>query len=827
MNKLIITFLVYTFGLSKLLAEPPKLHFIENKGQWSEEFIFKKPLGNGQVYFEKNKLSFFLADFGSLSHPPHSGDAHYKPEHVNVDGPASYDYYSFTFLGSEEPECVEGKGRRLTKVNYLRGDKPDNWFGNVATYESVLYGDIYSGIDAVFSQYNNYLKYDFHVAPNSCPEQIMLGYENVGNMHINEGRLIVNTEVGYVQELKPYAYQIIEGEIIAIPCEYVLKDNMVHFQFPEGYETNVELVIDPILIFSTYSGSTYDNWGNTATFDSLGNLYSGGMVTTARGMDFPITSGAYQETFGGGTWDAAILKYDSAGQELLYATYLGGAGNEIPQSLVVDSEGDLLILGTTSSVDFPITNGSTFKGGTSIEPIGGVDFNGTDIFVTKLSEDGSELLASTYLGGTGNDGVNFISGKLNDPDTDKEESPLARNYGDQLRGDVFTDSKNDVYIASNTLSSDFLIADNILNTFQGGSLDAALVKLSGDLSVLWSRFIGGSGADAAYSIKVNSVDEVVISGGTNSNDISDMNTGWQNSNAGNIDGWIKKFSSDGSVLIEGTYLGTAAYDQSYFIDIDSEDNIYTFGQTQGVFPITGSVYTEVNGGQFLQKYSSDLTQLLLSTTFGSGGNTPDISPTAFLVNECNNIYFAGWGGATNIARISSSVSRNFVGGDTFGLRTSEDAIDRITSGNDFYLMVLSGDAQDFLYGTFFGGEASNTHVDGGTSRFDKNGIVYHSVCAGCGGLESDFPATPGAYSEINNSSNCNNAAFKFDLASLRARFNTNSITFDNSGISSICLGDVFILENQSIGGELFEWDFDDGSPIISRTDTTFIQHIYQ
>ncbi|MEM7108527.1 MAG: PKD domain-containing protein, partial [Bacteroidota bacterium] len=412
----------------------------------------------------------------------------------------------------------------------------------------------------------------------------------------------------------------------------------------------------------------------------------------------------------------------------------------------------------------------------------------------------------------------------------KQESPIARNYGDQLRGDIFADSADNVYIASNSLSSDFLESENVLNTFHGGNIDATIVKMNSELNVLWSRFIGGTGDDAAYSVKVNSMNEIIISGGTTSNDISEMDTGWQPSNAGGIDGWIQKYSSDGTALTQGTYLGTINYDQSYFIDIDTEDNIFTFGQTQGVFPIVGDVYVEPNGGQFLQKYSSDLSQLLLSTTFGSGSNSPDISPTAFLVNDCNNIYFAGWGGRTNQADIeinNEMITRNFVGGDTFGLTVSSDAIDPITSGNDFYLMVLSGDAGEFLYGTFFGGERSATHVDGGTSRFDKNGIVYHAVCAGCGRFVDDFPATPGAFSETNNSQNCNNAAFKFDLATLRARFNTNSITFNNPGLSRICLGDPLVLVNQSIGGEVFEWDFNDGSALVSRTDTTSIQYTYQ
>src|SRR5690606_33423188 len=223
-----------------------------------------------------------------------------------------------------------------------------------------------------------------------------------------------------------------------------------------GYDECLELIIDPILIFSAYSGSTMDNWGNTATYDARGNVYSGGMVSNDDfPSGFPVTPGAYQVAYAGGSWDIGILKYDSAGSELLYCTFIGGNGTETPQSLVVNSSGELLILGATGSSDFPVTNGSEFKGGENIDPLWGVPYlQGTDIFIAKLSPNGDKLLGATYLGGTSNDGVNLISGVMYSQLV-KEDSPLARNYGDQLRGDIITDDDDFVYIASNTLSNDF------------------------------------------------------------------------------------------------------------------------------------------------------------------------------------------------------------------------------------------------------------------------------------------------------------------------------------------------------------------------------------
>ena len=144
----------------------------------------------------------------------------------------------------------------------------------------------------------------------------------------------------------------------------------------------------------------------------------------------------------------------------------------------------------------------------------------------------------------------------------------------------------------------------------------------------------------------------------------------------------------------------------------------------------------------------------MSTVFGSGSQSPDISPTAFLVDVCNRIYISGWGGLTNSVPYGG-------GGNTSGLIITNDAIQSSTDSSDFYILIMEEDASSLTFATFYGGNISAEHVDGGTSRFDKKGVVYQSVCAGCQG-NSDFPTTPNAYSVTNNSFGCNNAVFKFN-----------------------------------------------------------------
>jgi hypothetical protein len=566
------------------------------------------------------------------------------------------------------------------------------------------------------------------------------------------------------------------------------------------------------LIFSTFSGSTADNWGSTATPGERGTLYSSGIVRYALGGEFPATPGAFQTTYGG-NYDVALLKYDSTGSQLLYASFLGGSSNETPHSLVRDYNDDLLVLGTTSSANFPITAGAyqtAFAGGTPVfSDVIERYPSGSDLFVARISADGAQLKACTYLGGSLNDGLNAWPG------------PLTRNYGDEMRGDIITDSLGFVYVCSVTASADFPAVDGLARPFAGNT-DAVVVKMAPNLDgLVWASFIGGNDYDAGYSIKLDSLLNIIVSGGTTSADFPVTPTAYQPAYAGNVDGWIAKISPSGQTILAATYTGTQEYDQVYFVDLNAQNEVFVFGQTTGPIPVTPGVYHNPNSGQFIQRFTPDLSGLIYSTVFGSGIGMPNISPTAFMVNQCNNVYAAGWGGVINSLRgYWPNTSR------TTGMPVTPDAIQTQTNGSDFYFIVLTEDADELLYASFLGGPQTWVHVDGGTSRFDKTGIVYHAVCAGCFGGYDDFPTTPGAWSNTNNSLNCNNAAFKFDLATLRARLQTNTVDFSMPGINQLCYPDSLRLENLSTGGEVYEWDMGDGTRF-TRFDKSSFLYQYQ
>jgi hypothetical protein len=797
-----------------LYSQPAQLRFIENQNQWPDHIDFVARTPGGQVILSPVGFSVYLYDQEKLNDEHHhrSGgisEATGKEMHnEEIHG----HHVAFRFLNANSSIQPIKVNPSSEYYNYFLGNDPEKWSSGVYAYETVIYPDLYKGIDLRVSSDGRDLKYDFIVAPETDPSSIQLHIRGADALYLENGNLHIKTSVGDLIEKKPYSYQVIDGIECEVLSEYVLQSNLVSYHFPEGYDPCYELVIDPLLIFSTFSGSTADNWGSTATPGENGTLYSSGITNHENeGGTFPATLGAFQTNYGG-DYDIAILKYDSVGSKLLYVSYLGGSSNESAHSLLMDSvTQDLLVLGTTSSTNFPVTQNAfqkSFQGGIPLltnvfdYPIG------SDIIVARISANGRVLKASTFVGGSNNDGISPLN------------SSLVRNYGDDLRGDILTDENGNVFISTVTDSPDFPVRNSFNTVYRGGLTDALVISMLPDLSdIQWAAYLGGSGSDASHTIKFGSDNTIYLAGGTTSSDFPITSGTYRTTYSGSADGWIAQLRNDGSELVNATFTGTSGYDQVYFVDLDQSGNVYVYGQTSGNFPTTPGVYRNPNSGQFIQSFTGDLVTLRFSTVFGSGIGIPNISPTAFMVSECDRLYMAGWGGAINI-------SRNYWNSTTRNMPVTADAYQKTTQGSDFYLMVLNGDATELMYATFLGGNFSSVHVDGGTSRFDRTGIVYHAVCAGCSGGFDDFPTTPGAWSRTNNSGNCNNAAFKFDLSSLRARVQTNSIDFKSPGLNKVCFPQEIRFQNKSTGGKIFEWDLGDGTKI-TRNDTASVVHQYQ
>ncbi|MCC6818235.1 MAG: SBBP repeat-containing protein, partial [Bacteroidia bacterium] len=742
-NCLVIILIAYT---NQAQAQ---FKLLPNNGQWEEGVLFKAELSACNLFVSKGQITYLFYNSEQLNEAQHE---------QKFDGQLEMHAIKVNFLGANPAAVYSGIGQSVEYYNYFIGNNPQKWKSKVYAHSKLYISNIYNNIDFELFEEKGALKYNFIVKPGGDYKQIKLQYDGADSLFIQNGVLNIKTRFGYINELRPFVYEQASQGDLPINSQYVLEGNTMHFEINGKRNVSNALIIDPVLVFSSYSGSRADNFGYTATFDSKGRGIAGGTVF---GFGFPTTSGAYQVDFAGGDEedtdigyvdrDCGISVYQADGKSLLYCTYLGGSmSNDQPHSMIVDSKDNLLVMGTTKSFDFPI----------GIAPAFDDSYNGlSDIFIVKFSQDGTQLLLGTFVGGSSYDGLN------GDRPT-KTTSPLLYNYADDFRGEIIVDTLDDVYVATTTMSKDFPTLNASDNSY-GGKQDGCVFKLSADLStLLFSTYIGGNEDDAAYGLDLGTHNDLYITGGSNTINFNYSVPGLaQINNGGRADGFLVRIDLSNFNLLAATFIGTSAYDQTYFVKVDKYGKPFVFGQSEGQHARSPNVFGVDGSRMFLKKLDLNCTAIELQTVFGGTNKLrPDISPTALLVDECERIFIAGWGGI-NLG--------GFTGGGTTNMPITSDAYQKSTDGEDFYLAVFSKGFNELQYATYIGGKSTpsvsaHEHVDGGTSRFDKKGVVYQSVCAGCGG-QSLFPTTQGVWSKTNNSRNCNNALFKFDFENLNRK----------------------------------------------------------
>jgi gliding motility-associated-like protein len=821
------------------------LEFVENKGQWDKQVQFKGDLIYGAFLLQKNGYRVVLHNPKDMRHiaaffgghadeeatgnsaggtTPTGGGGGGKPEQASEaarqvkTGTGSNNAQTFvlrshayqaSFLHASDEVIALPDKPLNTYNNYFIDNDSTKWATGCRVFQAVTYKNMYPNIDVRYFSENGMLKYDIIVHPGGDASKIALQFDGVDKLDTKEENLRIQTTVGEVSELKPYTYQASDNGKQEIKARYVIRNNTVTFKL-DNYDKNRTLIIDPTEVFSTLTGSTADNWGFTATYDNQGNFYAGGIVFGARG-NFPVSNGAFQTSFQGGDGmdngspcDIGIIKFNPNGTSRVYATYIGGNGNEQPHSLVVDSRGNLVIAGRTTSTNFPTT-------ADNFGPCGSYD-----IFIAKLNPTGTSLIGSRKIGGSGMDGVNIQPKYASGGSSNGSTISTRRNYGDDARSEVIVDYSNNIYLAAQTQSGNFPVTPGAFQPTFGGSQDGVLIKASPDMNTIsFSSFLGGSGNDAAFVLSLNPANNnIYVAGGTSSRDFPGTGNGavlFSSYQGGDCDGFVAIVSNDGSSLIKSSYFGTSGADLVFGIQFDNLSFPYIMGTTTGTWPVTSNVaFKQANGKQFISKLQSDLSAWVYSTVFGKGAAKPDISPTAFLVDRCENVYVSGWGGGIDIGF-------GYDNSGTNGLTTTPDALIPASPSRDnadFYFFVLKKDAAAQLYGSMFGQNGGlGDHVDGGTSRFDKQGVIYQSICANCNSAGISFPTTAGAWSSRNGAApGCNLAAVKiaFELAGVHAglRASIEGVPNDTTG----CIPLTVDFADTLALAKTYIWHFADGSP---------------
>ena len=835
LNRTFYILLLFLLPSSALRAQYNNIEFIENKGQWDSRIKFSGQVAAGLFYVEQNGFRVTQHDpndwakVAELVHA-HDGKNFELLQHGNVT--IHSHAYKVEFLnGNKNAEIIPDKPLPGYN-NYFIGNDPSKWASDCRVYQGITVKDVYPNVDVRYFSDKGAVKYDLIVKPGADVSRIALQYHGADKLEIKNRELIIRTSVGDLRELSPFSYQYTQQASInetareerkQISCKYKLNGNIVTFDV-KNYDPSSTLIIDPNLIFCSFTGSTADNWGFTATYGPDGSMYGGGIVFN---NGFPVSQGAFQTAWangdgsGWGAIDIGIIKLSPNGSNRIYATYLGGSGNELPQSLICDPQGELIVAGRSSSDNYPTVPSGA---GGLIGPGGRFD-----VILTKLNAAGNGLIGSKRIGGKNDDGANITpyGGGSNS---------LQQNYGDEARSEVNLDNAGNIYLASCTQSNDF----PTVSPFQGSNAgspthnqDAVVLKMNPNLStLLFSSYLGGNGDDAAYVLSLNPTNgNIYVAGGTSSTNFPGNQGGTiGTASHGGIDGFIAVIS--GTNLIASTYLGTPGTDQIYGIQFDRLGFPYVTGQTTGAWPNVAppgnpAPWTQPGGKQFISKLKPDLSGFVYSITFGPPSSLPNISPTAFLVDRCENVYVSGWGGCFCDG---SPTFWQYKNAGTAGLYVTPDAATvgkATTDGRDFYFFVLKKDAAKPLFGAFFG--ENNTHgsdhVDGGTSRFDQNGVIYQGICANCKELDGNavFPTTAAAWSRTNPSNSggrCNLALVKiaFNLAGVKSGVVSiiNGVSRDSAGCVPLSVDFNDTIRN----AVSYEWNYGDGSPQVKTTSPT-------
>jgi len=772
--------LFFVFVLDSYATAPVAnsgLSFERNKAQWPSQVLFKADIPSGRMFLERNKLTFVYHNTEDLEkcHKIHEAES---SEEIIAAASTKIRCHSFkvNFLGSSEATKVNGEQIKEEYRNYFIGNDKSKWASNVEVFDGVRYSKIYPSIDLSVYSYNGMPKYDFILNANADLRNISLSYEGVNCLAIEDGNLKVITSVNEIIEQKPNAYQEVNGQTIEFRSKYKLKGNIVSFEILSSYDRTIPLIIDPLITAATYLGSTSTVLGCCATYDSQGNIYGGGV---SYGNGYPVTIGAFDVSFNSIT-DISICKLNPTGSSLLYSTFLGGEWVEWPQSLIVNSDNELCIFGATGSIDFPTSSGcydNSLNGG-------------RDIVISHLNEFGSLLLGSTFIGGDDADGC----------------LDSAR-FGGGIRptGEIITDSSGNIYAVSLSLSSNFPITPGARSHVAGE--DVVVFKLNADCSnLLWSTCIGGTDNDRGSGIRSLKLGDIVITGSTNSLDFPSTPGAYHTSyQGGTNDGFITRISPFSNSIVSSSFYGTDVDDKSSLIDIDSSDNVYIYGQTLGNIPIiTANTFGVAGSRNFIAKLNPLLSTLVFQTVIGNmTGIGKRLTPTAFCVDTCENIYLSGYYNAGNtLVDFDFPITSNAFYADPYILTTNN------VGYGAFYFAQLSANASSLKFGTFFPGG----HVDGGLSRFDKVGNMYQAICM-IRGIDV-APTLPNSFSLAMPGGGNDLYLLKVDFQSLA---NANAAV---SPADSGCSPFHASFSSGFSNGKKFTWNFGDGTALDTARNPT-------
>jgi hypothetical protein len=621
---------------------------------------------------------------------------------ANHPGSAAPAIVRMRLVGGNPSATADGQDPLPGLSNYFIGQDPRAWLRNIPHYATAMISEPYTGMRLDYHGGGGRVEYDFHVGAGADPQSLAWDIQGADSLSLDQdGNLVVGIGGRSLSFLSPRCYQDTAGGRTEVSGGYVLTGSRLAFRIG-AYDRTRELVVDPVLAYSTYLGGTGGDSGSGIGVDAAGDAYVTGSTFSA---NFP-TLNPIQATLTG-FMNVFVTKFTPAGNALIYSTYLGGNATDQATGIAVDPAGDAYVTGYTNSTNFPVLN-----------PIQPGLAGGNDAFVLKLDPSGSALLYSTYLGGSQFDGAQAIA----------------------------LDGAGDAYIAGSTGSADFPLKNALKGTLTAVyNAFVSVLNPSGN-ALLYSTYLGGSGStssgDIAYGIAVDGGGNAYVTGSTFSRDFPLVNP-YQAYLLGSFSVFVSKFNPDGSALLYSTYLGGSQREEGTAIAVNSVGIAYVTGYTNSPdFPLSHPMQPSCNGCGALQ----------------SSGFVTALFPSGSIL--AYSTFLGGSGGTMGYGIALDPVGDAYVTGRTESpnFPLADPYQSTLRGADNAFVSALDPLGGALLYSTYLGGSGSDW---GEAIAVDAGGAAYITGIT----FSTNFPLADPYLGYLRGSSHAFVAKFGSDLPS--------------------------------------------------------------
>ncbi|MGA1873417.1 MAG: SBBP repeat-containing protein [Thermoplasmatota archaeon] len=618
-------------------SSDPTGYFTENLGQWVDgvSFVGNTPgghlaMGSGSAYLALLR---------------------YSGEGTEDEAITGGHVMAYRFLDSNDVPPV-GSHELRHRNSYFLGNEPERWVSGARNYREVTYTNLWDGIDLSYVLTEKGPKYEFELSPGSNPVDIRIGLDGIEHLDVKGSELSVRlSEDLTIRDSGLVAYYADDMTVIGSAFRK-LDDTTYGFDLDE-YDEGRTVMIDPYLRFTFIGGSGGDSC-RSFKFDEKDNIYVTGTTTSL--SNFPITPGAFDDTYNGGfSGDIYVAKINNSFMSLDYCTYIGGTGTDTPSGLDVRN-GEAVFSGVTDSSDYP----------TSDNAYNDTNVGWRTIIVTKLNRSGGSLEFSTLVDGGAN------------------ESGSGAKY----------DDSGNVLVTGSTTSTDFPTTqgayDTTLNSTGGGvsGTDMVILKLnSKGTGLIFSTFYGGAGSDSGFLVGVDRNGSIYVAGNTESMDLAMTSGAYSSSMSGIYDQFVARFNHNASKLERATYFGGSGYDVTGSVTLHPSGDVVMTGYTHASITTTSGAFdTTPNGGTeaFAARMDGNLTTLKASTYIGGSLDEREISVD---VGPEGNIFLYGSTQSVNFPNTTGADDTTFNG----------------TNNLNMYMAKLDGSLSTLMYSTFLGG----------------------------------------------------------------------------------------------------------------------------